>query len=92
MGLYERYHTYKYPGDMGLICELVHDSVAIVLYNVSRSVLVFVKQFRPAVLLAASLTDPSSTSLTDTNVSGYTLELCAGILDKEGESCVGHRH
>lgn len=63
-------------------CMKVHDSVAVVLYNVSRSVLVFVKQFRPAVMLAASLEDPSSSELTSTNVSGFTLELCAGIMDK----------
>lgn len=67
-------------------CMKVHDSVAIILYNVSRSVLIFVKQFRPAVQLAASLTDTSSTALTDTSVTGFTLELCAGIMDKEGET------
>jgi UDP-sugar diphosphatase len=62
----------------------VHDSVAVVIYNVTRSVLIFVKQFRPAVLLAASLSDPSSTVPGETSVTGYTLELCAGILDKTG--------
>lgn len=46
--------------------------------------LVFVKQFRPAVLLAASLTGPSSSTLTETKTSGYTVELCAGIMDKDG--------
>lgn len=67
-------------------CIKIHDSVAIILYNISRSVLIFVKQFRPAVLLAASLKDSdSSAELQKTSVTGFTLELCAGIMDKDGK-------
>ena len=63
----------------------VHDSVSIVLYNKTRGKLIFVKQFRPAVYLASAYDDPLSQKRKETNVSGYTLELCAGIIDKEGK-------
>lgn len=63
-----------------------HDSVSILIYNKTRSVLVFVKQLRPAVLLASRLEDPTSKNMKNSSVTGYTLELCAGILDKEGKS------
>lgn len=63
----------------------VHDSVSIVLFNKTRGKLIFVKQFRPAVYLASSFDDPESQKRKNTTVSGYTLELCAGIIDKEGE-------
>lgn len=66
-------------------CIKVHDSVAVILYNVTRSVLLFVKQFRPAVLLAASLKNSDSPELQETSVTGFTLELCAGIMDKDGK-------
>ncbi|KAF7281051.1 hypothetical protein GWI33_005235 [Rhynchophorus ferrugineus] len=45
----------------------VHDSVAIIVFNVTRNVLILVKQFRPAVYLGKN---------------GITIELCAGIVDK----------
>ena len=47
----------------------VHDSVAILLYHKDQEAFVLVKQFRPPVYL--------------NNSDGYTLELCAGIVDKE---------
>ncbi len=47
------------------------DSVAILIYNRDNQSLVCVKQFRPAVYLQ------------DNKTNGITLELCAGILDKE---------
>ena len=46
-----------------------HDSVAILIYHKDRNVFVLVKQFRPAVYLG--------------NQDGMTVELCAGIVDKE---------
>lgn len=46
-----------------------HDSVAILLYHAERNAFVLVKQFRPAVYL--------------NNQNGTTIELCAGIVDKE---------
>lgn len=46
-----------------------HDSVAILLYHQEKEAFVLVKQFRPAVYL--------------NNDNGMTVELCAGIVDKE---------
>lgn len=46
-----------------------HDSVAILIYHVQKEVFVLVKQFRPAVYL--------------NNNDGHTVELCAGIVDKD---------
>jgi len=46
-----------------------HDSVAILIYHKDRNAFVLVKQFRPAVYLG--------------NQDGMTVELCAGIVDKE---------
>ncbi|XP_022919978.1 uridine diphosphate glucose pyrophosphatase NUDT14-like [Onthophagus taurus] len=63
----------------------VHDSVAIILYNVTRNVLIFVKQFRPAVYLGG-IPEKERTNTIDTTKyppeTGITLELCAGIVDK----------
>ncbi|XP_054707288.1 uridine diphosphate glucose pyrophosphatase NUDT14-like [Uloborus diversus] len=64
----------------------VHDSVAILIFNVTRQALIFVKQFRPAVYYADLKFEDS-----DGNVDvdkcpaslGMTIELCAGIVDKE---------
>ena len=46
-----------------------HDSVAILIYHKKQDAFVLVKQFRPAVYL--------------NNKDGLTVELCAGIVDKE---------
>jgi len=46
-----------------------HDSVSILLYHEEREAFVFVKQFRPAVFM--------------NNHDGYTVELCAGLVDKD---------
>ncbi|XP_058812992.1 uridine diphosphate glucose pyrophosphatase NUDT14-like [Topomyia yanbarensis] len=65
----------------------VHDSVAIIIFNITRQRLVFVKQFRPAVyhgLVHAEAGDDG----TKIDMKKYppalamTLELCAGIVDK----------
>ncbi len=45
-----------------------HDSVSILIYHTEKDAFILVKQFRPAVYL--------------NNNDGYTLELCAGIVDK----------
>ncbi len=45
-----------------------HDSVAILLYHREKNAFILVKQFRPAVYL--------------NNQNGMTVELCAGIVDK----------
>jgi UDP-sugar diphosphatase len=71
-------------------------SVAVVLFNATTNKLIFVRQFRPAVYLATLCNRPDSeeTLLSGLNKSqtsgkknpnlGFTLELCAGIIDKEG--------
>ncbi len=46
-----------------------NDSVAILIYHKERDAFILVKQFRPAVYMA--------------NQDGMTLELCAGIIDKD---------
>jgi len=46
-----------------------HDSVAILIYHKEKHAFILVKQFRPAVYL--------------NNNDGMTIELCAGIVDKE---------
>ena len=45
-----------------------HDSVAILVYHAQKDAFILVKQFRPAVYL--------------NNKDGITIELCAGIVDK----------
>jgi len=46
-----------------------HDSVAILIYHTQKDAFILVKQFRPAVYL--------------NNKNGETIELCAGIVDKD---------
>jgi UDP-sugar diphosphatase len=46
-----------------------HDSVAVLIYHTKKDAFVLVKQFRPAVYLK--------------NGNGYTVELCAGLVDKK---------
>ncbi len=46
-----------------------HDSVAILLYHTQKDSFILVEQFRPAVY--------------NSNKNGITLELCAGIVDKD---------
>ncbi|XP_014275129.1 uridine diphosphate glucose pyrophosphatase NUDT14-like [Halyomorpha halys] len=62
-----------------------HGSVAVIIFNISRNVLVCVKQFRPGVYLS-SIPDCDKTDSIDTNKYppslGVTLEFCAGIIDK----------
>uniref|UniRef100_A0A8D8MKI8 Uridine diphosphate glucose pyrophosphatase NUDT14 n=1 Tax=Culex pipiens TaxID=7175 RepID=A0A8D8MKI8_CULPI len=65
----------------------VHDSVSIVIFNVTRQKLVFVKQFRPAVyhglVSAEAGEDGRSIDMKKFPPSlAVTLELCAGIVDK----------
>lgn len=65
----------------------VHDSVTIIIYNVTRQRLVFVKQFRPAVYYGCVSDSNGITADTIDTVRfplslGVTVELCAGIVDK----------
>ncbi|XP_040069558.1 uridine diphosphate glucose pyrophosphatase NUDT14 isoform X4 [Ixodes scapularis] len=68
-----------------------HDSVAAVLHNTSRNVLLFVRQFRPAVyygrIPAEEIAKGGPIDTTKYPGSlGLTLELCAGIVDKSSMS------
>ena len=73
-------------------CLKAHDSVASVIYNKSKNKLIYVKQFRPAVYLSTltknmsdlSEFDPTKLQTPVNDKVGYTLELCAGLADKEG--------
>lgn len=64
----------------------VHDSVAIVIYNITRNVLIFVKQFRPAVYFNC-IPEKERMGIVDVKKYpaslGITIELCAGIVDKD---------
>lgn len=46
-----------------------HDSVSVLIYHIEKKAFILVKQFRPAVYL--------------NNQNGETVELCAGIIDKD---------
>uniref|UniRef100_A0A1A9WF40 Uridine diphosphate glucose pyrophosphatase NUDT14 n=1 Tax=Glossina brevipalpis TaxID=37001 RepID=A0A1A9WF40_9MUSC len=64
----------------------VHDSVCTIIFNKSRKKLIFVKQFRPAVYHAEVTSDGGD--VTNINLDKYppklgiTIEMCAGIVDK----------
>ncbi|KAI8425419.1 hypothetical protein MSG28_007168 [Choristoneura fumiferana] len=63
----------------------VHDSVGIIIYNITRKVLVLVKQFRPAVYYSSVHPDNRKDTIDTDKYPGSlgtTLELCAGIVDK----------
>ena len=72
-------------------CIQCHDSVEIIIFNVTRSVLVFVKQFRAPVYVSGAVKggDVTAGDRVDTDihpgVRGVTLEQCAGIMDKSGD-------
>ena len=63
-----------------------HDSVAVVIFNTDSQKFIFVQQFRPAVYLAKVRPPVSVGERVDTEAFpgslGLTLELCAGIVDK----------
>ena len=72
-------------------CTKVHDMVSVILYNKTRDVLVFVKQLRPPVKVASSLPFVTTSmkldlNLQPTQVTGYTIDLAAGCIDKKGKS------
>lgn len=66
-----------------------HDAVAAVIYNTTRNVLIFVRQFRPAIYWSRLPREVVAHGLpVDTKKYppglGMTLELCAGLMDKKG--------
>merc|ERR1719361_2765803 len=64
-----------------------HDSVAIVIFNTETKKFIFVQQFRPAVYLSQVAPAVTVGDQVDTDKFpghlGLTVELCAGIVDKE---------
>ncbi|KAM3958864.1 uridine diphosphate glucose pyrophosphatase NUDT14 [Aphomia sociella] len=65
----------------------VHDSVAIIVFNVTRKVMIFVKQFRPAIYYNCIKPEDRQSKSIDTKKYpaslGIALEMCAGIIDKD---------
>jgi UDP-sugar diphosphatase len=63
-----------------------HDSVAIITFNTTRNTLICVKQFRPAVYYGLISEEFEKTGVIDYEKfppkNAITLELCAGIIDK----------
>ncbi|XP_030037704.1 uridine diphosphate glucose pyrophosphatase NUDT14 [Manduca sexta] len=64
----------------------IHDSVAIIVFNITRRVMIFVKQFRPAVYYNCISRQDRESNNIDTKKYpaslGVSLEVCAGIIDK----------
>ena len=64
-----------------------HEGVAILVFNTSRKKLIFVKQLRPTYYAAALPEDEINAKKVDVNkypaTLGITIELCAGMVDKE---------
>ncbi|CAD5119116.1 DgyrCDS7760 [Dimorphilus gyrociliatus] len=65
----------------------VHDSVSVLIYNVTRKKIIVVKQFRPVVYVCNTTNNVQEGISIDTNknpgTKGITYELCAGIIDKD---------
>ncbi|CAG5129512.1 unnamed protein product [Candidula unifasciata] len=66
----------------------VHDGVACLLFNTTRRVFIFVRQFRPAIYINSVATEVrDGVETVDTNKYpaslGMTIELCAGIIDRD---------
>ncbi|CAK8692406.1 unnamed protein product [Clavelina lepadiformis] len=59
----------------------VHDSVAVLIFNVTSQKVVMVQQFRPAVYMASHSKLEGSNQAPSS--SGVTYELCAGIIDRD---------
>ncbi|KAF6021165.1 hypothetical protein EB796_020526 [Bugula neritina] len=72
---------------MGL--DEIHDSVAIIIHHIERRSLLFVRQFRPAIYFnrvyagGEQEVPPVGTAIDGDPRLGLTVELCAGIVDKE---------
>ncbi|XP_065559080.1 uridine diphosphate glucose pyrophosphatase NUDT14-like [Artemia franciscana] len=80
------YEQNGYVKAWDLLC--AHGGVSIIIFNVSRNKLVLVKQFRPPIFYAdfpasakPKIGDRISVAAHDVT-KGFTIELCAGIIDK----------
>ncbi|VDN19611.1 unnamed protein product [Gongylonema pulchrum] len=87
-------------GGRPIIWDLIlrHNSVACILYHRQKQLLLFVKQFRPAVYVAKirQLEENKTKKMNEIDWSKYpvsmgeTIELCAGIIDKPQVSSRQH--
>lgn len=74
------------------------DSVACVIYHRDKNALLFVKQFRPAIFVARVRSLPENVGKENSEINwakypvstAQTIELCAGLIDKNGLSDIGH--
>ena len=66
------------------------NAVFVVIFNKDTKSFVLVKQFRPAVYARKMLERGSENSGELPASEGVTLELCAGLIDKEGKSVAQH--
>ena len=75
----------------------MQNSVSILIYNRSTDKVILVRQFRPAIFRSVLMKDHHDIESCDQEElmkkanqlpkgTGFTLELCAGIIDKEGLS------
>uniref|UniRef100_A0A0K0EWK5 Uridine diphosphate glucose pyrophosphatase NUDT14 n=1 Tax=Strongyloides venezuelensis TaxID=75913 RepID=A0A0K0EWK5_STRVS len=75
-----------------------HDSVATLLFNKDHNTLLFVKQFRASIFFGAVRRQKENLGKTLKEIDftkypvdmGYSLELCAGLIDKPGVSVLKH--
>lgn len=93
-----RLHYTQNGQDMSWDIAERRDSVAVLVYDRDDDCFVMVRQFRPAVYLRTlrdrnpelfhSADSSAMLRIQETNVDGlgFTLELCAGLVDKEGRS------
>lgn len=71
---------------------LSHDSVSVLIYDIEREVIILVKQFRPVVFISQvmELQPNKPVEELDLNsqnpLTGYTYELCSGLVDKDGKN------
>jgi len=66
------------------------NAVFVVIFNKDTKSFVLVKQFRPAVYARKMLERASENSEKLPESEGVTLELCAGLIDKQGKSVAQH--
>jgi UDP-sugar diphosphatase len=67
---------------------LAHDSVSVILFNRTSRKLVFVKQFRPAVMMSSEYAYDMQPRPVPLKTDAYTIELCSGIVDKPDKSLI----
>ena len=66
---------------------LAHDSVAVILYNKTTNKLVFVKQFRPAVMMSSIYSSTGEKREKPLKSDGYTLVRCCWAKIERDPTC-----